>query len=104
MSWGAQSRFKDAKTPSVGLAMSENPEPDCCPVQPYMRVGAVAVCCSAALLPPVCMRCAPAVSCVHALRACCVCVGPMLIRHVTCASVWACAGQRYFVPRTYPAT
>jgi hypothetical protein len=26
------------------------------------------------------MRCAPAVCCVHALRACCVCIGPMLIR------------------------
>jgi hypothetical protein len=26
----------------------------------------------------------------------------MSIRHETCASVWACAGQRYFVPRTYP--
>jgi hypothetical protein len=34
MSWGAQTRSKDAKTPSVGLAMSENPEPDSCPVQP----------------------------------------------------------------------
>ena len=26
----------------------------------------------------------------------------MLVRHVACASVWACAGQRHFVPRTYP--
>jgi hypothetical protein len=50
----------------------------------------------------VCMRCAPAVCGVHALRACYVGIGPMLIRHETCASVWACAGQRHFVPRTYP--
>jgi hypothetical protein len=35
MSWGAQSRSKDAKTPSVGPAMSENPELDLRPVQPY---------------------------------------------------------------------
>jgi hypothetical protein len=67
----------------------------------YMRVGAVAVCCCAALLPRVCMRCAPAVICVYALRACCVCVGPMPIRHERCASAWACVGQRHFVPRTY---
>jgi hypothetical protein len=65
------------------------------------RVGDVAVCCSAAAA-RVCMRCAPAVCGGHALRACCVCRGPMLIRHETCASVWACAGQRHFVPRTYP--
>jgi hypothetical protein len=34
--------------------------------------------------------------CVCALRACCVgnkCL--MSVRHVACASVWACAGQRY---------
>jgi hypothetical protein len=36
MSWRAQNRSKDAKTPSVALAMSKNPEPDCCPVQPYI--------------------------------------------------------------------
>jgi hypothetical protein len=35
MSWGAQNRSKDAKTPSAGLAMSQKPELDCCPVQPY---------------------------------------------------------------------
>jgi hypothetical protein len=36
MSWGAQNRSKDAKTPSVGLAMLIKPEPVSCPVQPYM--------------------------------------------------------------------
>jgi hypothetical protein len=35
MSWGAQNRSKDAKTPSVGLAMLIKPELGCCPVQPY---------------------------------------------------------------------
>jgi hypothetical protein len=35
MSWGAQSRSKDAKTPSAGRAMSEKPELDRCPIQPY---------------------------------------------------------------------
>ena len=35
MSWGAQNRSKDAKTPSVGRAMSDKPELDRCPVQPY---------------------------------------------------------------------
>jgi hypothetical protein len=34
MSWGAQNRSKDAKTPSTPRGRSENPEPDCCPVQP----------------------------------------------------------------------
>jgi hypothetical protein len=62
--------------------------------------------CAAALLPRVCacavrLLCAVCMRC--ALRACYVCIGPMLIRHETCASVWACAGQRHFVPRTYPA-
>ena len=38
MSWGAQNRSKDEKTPSVGRVMSEKPEPDCCPVQPYGMV------------------------------------------------------------------
>jgi hypothetical protein len=38
--------------------------------------------------------------CVHALRACYVlrvkCLMlVMLVRHVACASAWACAGQRY---------
>jgi hypothetical protein len=36
MSWRAQNRSKDAKTPSVGLAMLIKPELDCCPVQPYV--------------------------------------------------------------------
>jgi hypothetical protein len=63
------------------------------------RVGAgVAVCCSTAAA-GVCMRCAPAVCGVHALRACCVCISPVLIRHDSCAGVWACAGQRHFMPR-----
>jgi hypothetical protein len=37
MSWRAQNRSKDAKTPSEALAMSKTPEPDCCPIQPYLR-------------------------------------------------------------------
>jgi hypothetical protein len=39
MSWGAQNRSKDAKTPSVAGGRSENPEPDPCPIQPYFLVG-----------------------------------------------------------------
>ena len=35
MSWRAQNRSKDAKTPSVAGVWSQNPEPDCCPIQPY---------------------------------------------------------------------
>jgi hypothetical protein len=35
MSWGAQNRSKDAKTPSVAGGRSEKPELDCCPIQPY---------------------------------------------------------------------
>jgi hypothetical protein len=35
MSWGAQNRSEDAKTPSAGRGMSENPEPGLWPVQPY---------------------------------------------------------------------
>jgi hypothetical protein len=35
MSWGAQNRSKDAKTPSVGRGMSEKPEPGLWPIQPY---------------------------------------------------------------------
>ena len=35
MSWRAQNRSKDAKTPSVTGVRSQNPELDCCPVQPY---------------------------------------------------------------------
>jgi hypothetical protein len=37
MSWGAQNRSKDAKTPSAGLAMSKKTEPGLWPVQPYMK-------------------------------------------------------------------
>jgi hypothetical protein len=36
MSWGAQNRSKDAKTPSVGRGMSEKPEPGLWPVHPYI--------------------------------------------------------------------
>ena len=58
-----------------------------------MRLGArVCVCvstCAARLL------CACAA---RLLRGKCL----MLVRHAACASVWACAGQRHFVPRTYP--
>ena len=39
MSWRAQSRSKDAKTPSVGRVMSENPEPGSWPIQPYCGAG-----------------------------------------------------------------
>jgi hypothetical protein len=35
MSWGAQNRSKDAKPPSAGRGMSDKPELDLCPVQPY---------------------------------------------------------------------
>jgi hypothetical protein len=38
MSWGAQNRSKDAKTPSAGRAMSKKPELGCCPVQPYLQI------------------------------------------------------------------
>jgi hypothetical protein len=40
MSWGAQSRSKDAKTPSVAGGRSKKPEPGCCPIQPYLKVYA----------------------------------------------------------------
>jgi hypothetical protein len=36
MSWRAQNRSKDAKNPSVAGVWSQKPEPDCCPVQPYI--------------------------------------------------------------------
>jgi hypothetical protein len=36
MSWGAQNRSKDAKTPSSSRGRSDKPEPDRCPVQPYI--------------------------------------------------------------------
>jgi hypothetical protein len=35
MSWGAQNRFEDAKTPSGSRGRSDKPEPDRCPIQPY---------------------------------------------------------------------
>jgi hypothetical protein len=36
MSWGAQNRSKDAKTPSQSPAMSKKPELDLWPVQQYV--------------------------------------------------------------------
>jgi hypothetical protein len=36
MSWGAQNRSEDAKTPSGSRGRSEKPELDRCPIQPYM--------------------------------------------------------------------
>jgi hypothetical protein len=33
MSWRAQNRSEDAKTPSAAPALSEKPELDCCPIQ-----------------------------------------------------------------------
>jgi hypothetical protein len=33
MSWRAQNRSKDAKTPSAALAMSRNPKPELCGIQ-----------------------------------------------------------------------
>jgi hypothetical protein len=40
MSWRAQNRSKDAKTPSVARALSDKPEPDRCPVQPQVAATA----------------------------------------------------------------
>jgi hypothetical protein len=40
MSWGAQNRPKDAKTPSAGRGMSEKPELDLWPVQQYGLIRA----------------------------------------------------------------
>jgi hypothetical protein len=37
MSWRAQTRSKDAKTPSGSRGRSDKPEPDCCPIQQYVR-------------------------------------------------------------------
>jgi hypothetical protein len=37
MSWGAQNRSKDAKTPSAGRVMSRKPKPALCGIQPYRR-------------------------------------------------------------------
>jgi hypothetical protein len=36
MSWGAQNRSEDAKTPGVAGVRSDKPEPVSCPVQPYV--------------------------------------------------------------------
>jgi hypothetical protein len=36
MSWRAQSRSKDAKTPSAAGVRSQKPELGCCPIQPYI--------------------------------------------------------------------
>jgi hypothetical protein len=36
MSWGAQNRSKDAKTPSVARALSDKPKPALCGIQPYL--------------------------------------------------------------------
>jgi hypothetical protein len=36
MSWGAQSRSEDAKTPGVAGVRSDKPELGSCPVQPYL--------------------------------------------------------------------
>jgi hypothetical protein len=41
MSWGAQNRSEDAKTPSGSRGRSQKPEPDCCPIQPYRRAAPV---------------------------------------------------------------
>jgi hypothetical protein len=46
MSWGAQNRSKDAKTPSAGRGMSEKPEPGLWPIQPYYRTTGEAAQCS----------------------------------------------------------
>jgi hypothetical protein len=35
MSWGAQNRSKDAKTPNVARALSEKPQLELCGIQPY---------------------------------------------------------------------
>ena len=36
MSWGAQNRSKDAKTPTFAPAMSRKPKPALCGIQPYI--------------------------------------------------------------------
>jgi hypothetical protein len=43
MSWGAQNRSKDAKTPSVGRAMSRKPKLELCGIQPYLKIAAVVI-------------------------------------------------------------
>jgi hypothetical protein len=42
MSWRAQNRFKDAKTPSQSPAMSRNPKPELCGIQLYTGCKACA--------------------------------------------------------------
>jgi hypothetical protein len=39
MSWGAQNRSKDAKTPSASRGRLIKPELDCCPIQPYKNMA-----------------------------------------------------------------
>jgi hypothetical protein len=39
MSWGAQNRSKDAKTPSASRGRSDKPEPGLWPIQPYLEIG-----------------------------------------------------------------
>jgi hypothetical protein len=39
MSWGAQSRSEDAKTPSASRGRSQKPELGCCPIQPHMKLS-----------------------------------------------------------------
>ena len=40
MTWGAQNRSEDAKTPSVAGGRSEKPELDLWPIQPYVALSA----------------------------------------------------------------
>ena len=35
MSWGAQNRSKDAKTPSAARALSDKPKLELCGIEPY---------------------------------------------------------------------
>jgi hypothetical protein len=37
MSWGAQNRSKDAKTPSASRGRSRKPKPALCGIQPYLQ-------------------------------------------------------------------
>jgi hypothetical protein len=43
MSWGAQSRSKDAKTPSASTTMSRNPKPALCGIQRQQIKGWFAI-------------------------------------------------------------
>jgi hypothetical protein len=47
MSWGAQNRPEDAKTPSVGRGMSRNPKPELCGIQRYAAYNKVSLLSSA---------------------------------------------------------